>query len=500
MELKKSKSDNNLIVINNYLDSFTKDFKKYFYYLKYNKKNKSKTIFNNGKEKSIQIQRSSNNNIFGKKSAFKTIHKNPNPIEFYYEFNDFIQGDDLGFKEKTIQIKNNLSKTERKTIKSKKKIKNIKKQDKRDIFWEKVKYYIDLKNERLNELTYRQRMKKLDNSNEENKSNKKLNRTPFLIYNQKRKPLYQYKNINENSLSKNFDDFYKYYQKEQNYKKKNIKLYQRKKFLNNSVDNIDKENEKYNKFYEEKMNWNKQKIDKINKERNKKKENEKILENSFSFKPAIDKNSIQLIQKRNDFINFIKNKTYSEKNYHKMMVNKKEIYQKYLATIRPYMSFYYEKNQPFYRRNNFSLIKRKKTIDIGMIHINKGNSIKISNTKNLDNTIHEKSLEKNKKTFINKNKLFNLFKPDKNDLNNDKEDKAISKNNKIRVNKNNIRQRFWWKKIAKINKLKNEEKKYDFNDLYKVNVRENSSWNKNYINQIISKSKDKNLFEDFLCQ
>lgn len=484
MELNNSKSDNNLILINNVVDSFTKDFKKYFYYLKYNKNN----------NKHQNIPKRPNNNILENKSTFKTIHKNSNPIEFYYEFNNFIEGGGPEFKKKAIQIKNNLSSTDKKTIKSKKKSKNIKKQDKRDIFWEKVKYYIELKNQHLNELTYRQKMKKLDN-NEESKSIKKLNNSSFLIYNPEKKPLYQYKDINEDSLSKNFDDFYKYHQKEQNYNNNN-ELYKNKKFINKSTDNIYyNENEKYNKFYKEKMNWIKKKNDKINNERNIKIENDKLFLNSFSFKPAIDKKSIQLIQKRNDFINFIKNNAYSERNYHNMMVNKKEIYQKYLSTIRPYMSFYFEKNQPFYRRNNISLTKRKKTFDIGMIHMNKGKYIKIIKKKDFENSIYDKSLEKNKKIMIDKNKIFKLFKPDKNYLNkkenNNKNFKSISKNEKLR-------QKFWLREIKKINKPKNEEKKYDFNDLYKLNIRENCSWNKDCLNKIISKSKDKSIVDDFL--
>ena len=49
-----------------------------------------------------------------------------------------------------------------------------------------------------------------------------------------------------------------------------------------------------------------------------------------------------------------------------------------------------------------------------------------------------------------------------------------------------------------INKYKNDEKKYDFNDLYKMNVRDNSSWNKICINKIVSKPRDKNVINDFL--
>ena len=97
---------------------------------------------------------------------------------------------------------------------------------------------------------------------------------------------------------------------------------------------------------------------------------------SFSFKPHIDKQSIKLIKQRNSFLSFLEHKLSTDINTESFTVNKNDIYQKYLVTIKPYMSFYYERNSPFYKRNKKQFItpnKSNKSINIGMIHINKGN-------------------------------------------------------------------------------------------------------------------------------
>jgi hypothetical protein len=61
-----------------------------------------------------------------------------------------------------------------------------------------------------------------------------------------------------------------------------------------------------------------------------------------------------------------------------------------------------------------------------------------------------------------------------------------------------IRHNLWWNEIKDKNfnnPKEEEENKYNFNNLYKVNVRDNSSWNKMCINKIISKTKDTILNE-----
>ena len=511
MALKESKSDNNILAINNIIDSFTQDFRKCYNSMKFYKKPSSKKKYNYKKEKGEYKQRndskSSKSIILDEKSKTKRLNKNSTPIEFFYEFQDFVQGGDPK-KKNEIQNLKQMALTERKNKKTKKSSKNKKKTKiVTDYFWEKVKYYIELKNERLNELTYRIKLQNLENKNE-SKSSPRLNKSPFLINNTKRKPLYQYKNINEDLLSRNFDNFYSLYQKELKYSNINNKLHKKKKNIYDSSKKINTSfniNEKYKKFYDKNIDWKRQRDNKINIERNIKEETNKLIINSFSFKPYINKKSIQLVKKRNDFINFMENKPKTDRNYHNLEINKKEIYQKYLTIISPYMSFYYEKHSPFYKKNNLSFTKRKKSfVDIGMIHINKGKNIKIIKEKVNNNSNSEKSLEKNNKTVINKKSIFNIFKPDKKNLKkNNNRNEEIKKNlekDKINDKKNKIRQKIWWSiiKDKNFNKPNNDGKKYDFNDLYKVNVRDNSSWNKICINKIIPLPKDKNILNDLL--
>ena len=319
MELIDSKSDENIIPKTN-SDSFAKDFKKCFNPINCNKNPNDKIKQNNKKEDNIPKR--PNKSISLIQTNFKTINQNSTPIEFYYEFKDFIKGEKpkktnnnnkiKNIKQSLIQkdnnnindnINNNINNS---SEKKDKKHSNNKSNKKEDIFWEKVKYNMALKNERLNKLAYKIKMEQsISAYNEENKSNKKLNKSSILIYPTNRKPLYQYHNINDDSLSKDFDNFYKYYQKEQKLINNN-KLYKKKKSINDYSNNINfNEDDKYQKFYEKKMNWIKKRDDKIKNEKNMIEEQDKKILNSFSFKHHIDKKSIQLVKKRNNFIDFM---------------------------------------------------------------------------------------------------------------------------------------------------------------------------------------------------
>ncbi len=555
MTLCESKSDNNILEINNLIESFTIEFKKCYNAIKFNKNINHKKKVINKKIKKIP-KRPNKSIILNHQLKYKTINPNSTPVEFYYEFNDFIKGgkaknakkinnkkavnnyntNKLQDKKKVLPNINNNNKindipelnninnkelqdkiefqdnnelnemkelyiTEKKNKSHKNLLdsKNGKKPGKiiyrnEDRFWNKVKYYIDLKNEHLSELTYRYKMKSFNNI-EENKSNKKLNKSSFLFNPTNRKPLYPYQNIDEDSLSKNFENFYKFFQKEQNLK--NNKLYKKKKDIDYSNNDIsfNSNNNKFKHFYDKTMKWIKKRDDKINLERRKLEEKNKKIMNSFSYRPHIDKNSVQLINKRDDFINFMQNKPNTERNYSYMMIHKKEIYQKYLATIKPYMTFYYENNSPYLKKYSHSFNKRRPNIDIGMIHINKGKNIILTKDKSLNNTNDKSIIEKNNGS---KKNIFNIFKPDKKHLTNNKNKNIQNNSNKNQIiRNNNIKQKFWWQEIKK-KKHKKEEKKLDFNDLYKVNVRDNSSWNKICINKIFSKPRDKEVINDFI--
>ena len=91
MELIDSKSDENIIPKTNSVDSFAKDFKKCFNSIKCNKSPIGKIKKNNKKEDNIPKR--PNKSISLIQTNFKTINQNSTPIEFYYEFKDFIKGE-----------------------------------------------------------------------------------------------------------------------------------------------------------------------------------------------------------------------------------------------------------------------------------------------------------------------------------------------------------------------------------------------------------------------
>ena len=568
MTLCESKSDINILDINNIIDSFTHDFKKSYNAVKYDKKYSEKTNLDNGKTKEI-TKRPNENSFINGQPKNKPINQKSTPVEFYYEFQDYIKGekqnktnkkkenkynerkelnnktndmpeinilphenvivDDISElnndKEKKgdeneisnncrdIGTNKNNSKSERNLLmKNNKKNKKANNSSKiiyrnEDRFWNKVKHYIDLKNEHLNELTYRYKMNTTTFG--DYKTSKRLNKSSVLLHPKGRKPLYPYQTNSEDFLSKNFDNFYKLYQKEQ---KVNPKLYKRKNNMINDLNNNTNFNQqKFQEFYEKKMNWIKNRDDKINIERNMLEEKNEQFMNSFSFKPHIDKKSIQLINKRNSFINFMEKIPNTERNYENMMVNKKEIYQKYLATVKPFMAYQYENNSPFLKKKSRSFTRRKPAVDIGMIHINKGKNIviikekkktNINGTNNANITNNNSSIklsEKKKNNYMNKKNIFNIFKPDKKHLENNKITNVKNNINKNRMQngKTTIKNKIWQYEL-KQNYVKKEKQKLDHNDLYKVNVRDNCSWNKVCINKIFSKPRDKEVIHDFI--
>ena len=336
-----------------------------------------------------------------------------------------------------------------------------------------------------------------------NYSMTKMNKTSILLYPKSRKPLYRHKNVNERILKKEFSIFYNYFQKERRTNENNLSKSQ--KYVN-YIEEEDKRNNsenKYQKFYEKKLKWLKQKADKIELRRNYLDNKDKIYMKSFSFTPNINKKSIKIVNKRNNFLNFLGNKFNTDKIIEKINIDKNEIYQKYLATIKPYISFYFEKGSPFfkrYKRNFITPNNSNKSINIGMIHVNKGNNIRLikeEKKNNNDNNKEEKEKEKNENkenNNLNKKNIYNIFKPEKK-LNKNREENEKNKETKEDKNK---RDKLWWKKLNNIN-IKDKKKKYNnYNGLYKVNVRQNCSWNKVCVNNIVPKKFGKELLNDFL--
>ena len=472
------------------LNSYAKNLKHYFISLK-SERDIAKILKSNKYNKRPgEVTKNQSNNKPSLKRNTQDKFRYSTPIEFFEQIQDIEKETKEKIeKEQEKKIKKQIEEEKinielKKEKKKKEKLDSNKK--KYDNFWKKVKYYIDKKNEHLSEITYKLKLR----NDEEMNSPSKMNKTSIQLYPKSRKPLYRHKNINERLLNKELNFFYSYCQKERRDNNKSFlsKSQGNLNYLKEDKDEKNNSENKYQNFYGKKLNWLKKKEDKNELRR---KYLDKANKRTFSFKPNIDKKSIKLVKQRNSFLNFLENKFNTDKDLEKMTINKTEIYQKYLVTIKPYMNFYYERNSPFfknYKKNFITPNKSNKSINIGMIHVNKGNNIRIIKEKS--NKKEEKSKEKDKNNSQMKKNIFKIFKPDKK-INKNKQEKENNKEYKCKKNK------AWWNEVNHVNDKK-EKKKKIVNGLYKVNVRENCSWNKICINKVIPKKIKTELLNDFL--
>ena len=522
MSISESQSENNSINNNNNrnsfnaLSSYTKDLKKCFISLK-NQNNFAKISKKNTQSSKNISRRASKNKMettqnskHSKNSKIKNKSKSisSTPLEFFMEFKEFSE------KEHIKKIEKDKEKKIIKEKEAKKKIMKIKKEKKRqkiidlkkqqyDNFWKKVKFYINKKNEHLSQLSHKI---KLRNEQQEKSylSKFKPNKTSILLYPKSRTPLYKYKNINETSLNKELHQFYYFYQKERrNERLKESKTQNSIKYYvyNEDEKNFDNEN-RYKKFYDSKLIWLKNRDDKINiRKKYLDKEDNDIFE-SLSFRPSLEQKSIKLVKKRNNFISFLENQLNSDNIYEKINDNyeyKNTIYQKYLVAIKPYMNLYFNRKSPYFKRNkskkkSLTPSSTNRSINIGMIHVDKGNNIRIiKEKKSKNNDKNNKNINKNNNS--KKKNIYNIFKPDKKYSKKIKNKEKKEKEEKEENEKQNSKVS-WWNQIDKINKKKKVIDKYS--GLYKVSVRENSSWNKVCVNNIIPKGINKDLIYDFL--
>ena len=512
MSVSETQSRNNSISINNELNQgpnlmvnmYAKDLRKQFLSMK-SEIEVSKLIKNKPRnyQRKPTKDKLSNSKSFSR-SKPQEKPQTVSPIEFFGELQDFVKKENMKkFEEEKVKEKIR-QKEEKKKIneenikeqKSKKKIES--KEQKYENFWKKVKYYIDKKNEHISEIAYKLKLRS-DEQDKKKNSRTKINKTSSFFYSKSRQSLYQHKNINERTLNKELNFFYNFSQNERRNNENSLSKTQK---YNNYIDDeedksYDNEN-RYQKFYEKKLIWLKKKDEKIKLRRKYLDQKDKSYLKSFSFSPNINKRSIKLINKRDNFLSFLENRLSTEKTFDKIVIDKNEIYQKYLATIKPYMSFYYEKDSPFYKRYKRNFItpnkKSNKSINIGMIHVNKGNNIRIIKEKkiNIINSEEEKGKTENNSPI--KKNIFNIFKPEKKNNKNKDENEKNKENNKNK----NIKSELWWKKLNDLNKNKTKKKKNNkYNGLYQVNVRENCSWNKICVNNIFPVSMNKELLNDF---
>ena len=253
-----------------------------------------------------------------------------------------------------------------------------------------------------------------------------------------RKPLYQKEPLNkEKNISKTFKNFY------DNVLKHNMTF----SLTNKRITKND-----YNKFYEDKIKWKKNIEEKIkNQKLNNDKKYKEYIDN-IPFKPSINQNSINIVNK------ICKNRS-AEKNIFYDSENDENIINKFKAKMKPLI--YNINNNNNYKNALYkkSHVFKRTLSEINLHDMNNSNN----NCKNYKNKNNKSRIKINYK--LNEKKYEKLKNNDINKKNETKE-KSIQSQNKL--------------------------------DFYKLNVRPGSAWNYNVINNITNLSKYNNFIEGLL--
>ena len=286
---------------------------------------------------------------------------------------------------------------------------------------------------------------------------KMCKRSKYLANSKSRRPLYMKKPLNEEkSLEKDFLGFYK-----------EIMSFTFNEKI--SSDERRKIQEKINNFYEDNITWEKNRDDKLKNIRNEKLENDKM--NKFSFKPIINKNSIRLVKKvekinsiYSNQITHLNNHEYEQELLDQLKIKLKPILSECIDNNKkiPYMS----KRSKYLTRNSANNNKTKK--------INRNKSYQI-----LTNTNISKDTKKIKYTPKKEKKKGNFDE--------------INEQRNYDINRSNY-ENFLLNKFEEMDNLKSKRKK----ELYKLNVRQGTSWNPDCLNKIIPKKKYDFIIKDFL--
>ncbi len=355
---------------------------------------------------------------------------------------------------------------QKKIVKSIKNLKRCSSQKKFETFLDRVKRSQIMKDFHINNI----RNKILESETKEMSSRPEINKISIiLLKNNNRKPLYQQGPLNEDKkLEKKFQKFY-----EQSLKDSQSNTFTPR---NNQISG-----KNFNKFYDEEMKW-KNYIAQKNSDR--KLNEEQIIKeylDTFRFKPSLNQNSINIINK-------LAEKNISEKKRNDIFFesgNDRESIEKFKLKIKPLMTNIYSENiyKIYINKKNHGL---KRTLS--EININHVNNFNIDNNNNDNN-----NLKKNKNQ-TNKNKIKINYK-----INEKKYCKLEAKN---KIKKEGIKQQeyktprdyYIWSKLKGINNKNILDKELE--DLYKVNIRPGTSWNYDVINKVTAIKKSDQFLDN----
>ena len=334
-----------------------------------------------------------------------------------------------------------------------------------DIFLQSVQKHQIKKETNINNI----RSKSLEKESSEIKKHPEMSKHSILLLKTiNRKPLYQKRPLNE---LKNIDNIIK------NFYYENFDDSNDSSFIKQPAIDSRTLNEKFSKFYQDNIKWKKSIEEKNNLKRNNniQKYEEKIRK--YSFKPILDKNSINIVDKLNRLKN-IGNDINNNLNYYK---DEKEFINRFKSKLKPiiYNNYYnsinksfINKRSAFIQRNKSDNDMRKKTYH-NYDYIYKMRQIKKNENYKLNYTMNEKKYKHNKKEK--------------------KKDEDNKKMNKKYINKKDKDLRL----IKKLKELK-IDKKVKKIELYKLNIRQGMAWNQDVINNIIPKQKCGHIIEGLL--
>ena len=434
-----------------------------------NKGKKDKTDNNKNNNAMINSPFNQKNNLKNKREENK-IKKNNKKLkinsisELEFLYNDSqakttITNKHIKLKKKNlINLSNNNmnSTSEILTSQKNKKLSTQNKSNSFNNFWKRLNQHEEERKIRINNL--KAQITKIQNA--QILSRPKISKRSITLATSKRRnPLYLKKPLNEEISLEN--DFLKFY-------KKNLDFTYNGKL---SSDDEKKIQEKFNKFYEDNITWKNQRNDRIMSIRNEKLENSNRI--NFTFKPTINKNSIRLVKKLEKI-----NSVYSDDSNINTLEYEQELLDQLKLKLKPVLNEcfdFYNKRIPYVNKRSRNILR---------------NSSKNNKTQYLSKS---KTCPNLSKTTTNKPKrkkiLKSMLKEEKKNDDLDVIKEQINKGVVKRSYENYLLYRF-----KEMENLNNKNKK----ELYKLNIRQGTSWNPEVVNYIIPKKSFGFIIEGLL--
>ena len=330
-----------------------------------------------------------------------------------------------------------------------------------DAFWENVK---EQQKEKIKKINYLNEAKIKHQLSELREYPKISKSSIYLANNKERDALYLKRPFSEEKYLE--EDFIKFYNK------------------NLELTNIDKNNDKYIIPNEKKV---KEKYDKIFKDNIKWKENKDKLNDKirydnikrtedglkiYTFRPLLSQNTIQIIKKLN------KNKYIKTKQYNNLYSNEneRESLDKLRLKLKPVLSEVFDINntkKPYISKKSISL----------------ANNLTDNGRRKRLNRVHSYQIIPHKK-LLKDNKTIKTAKKEENKNDNIRE-------NKYNQNKSDKKRKYEYFLLQKFREMKNGQTKKN-KELYKLNVRQGTSWNQEIINYILPNRKTGFIIEGLL--